>query len=41
MGKGLNISNNEVSARDDALFFQALTGKNGIFEYGNMGKEEI
>lgn len=41
MGKGLNISNNEVSARDDALFFQALTGKNGIFEYGNKMDHEV
>lgn len=35
MSKAINIDGATVAARDDALFYQALTGKNGIFNYGN------
>lgn len=35
LAKGLNITGNTVSSKDDAFFYHMISGKNGIFNYGN------
>ena len=35
LAKGLNITGNTVSSRDDAFFYHMISGKNGIYNYGN------
>lgn len=41
MAKAINIDGSTVAARDDALFYQALTGKNGIFNYGSKISQTV
>lgn len=41
MGKGLNLAENEVSARDDALLYHSISLVNGVFQYGNRMSHEI
>lgn len=35
MAKALNIKGNTVSAKDDAFLYHMISGKNGVFNYGN------
>lgn len=35
MSKGLNVTGNTVTAKDDAFIYHVLSGKNGVFNYGN------
>lgn len=35
MPKSINIDGSTVAARDDAFVYQAISGKTGIFNYGN------
>lgn len=35
MPKSINIDGSTVAARDDAFIYQAMTGKSGLFNYGN------
>lgn len=35
MPKSINIDGSTVAARDDAFIYQVMTGKSGIFNYGN------
>lgn len=35
MPKPINIEGSTVAARDDAFIYQAITGKSGLFNYGN------
>ena len=41
MGKQLNVENSVVSAKDDALFYNAMIQKNGVWKYGNELNYEI
>lgn len=35
MAKALNVKGNTVSAKDDAFLYHMISGKNGVFNYGN------
>ena len=35
MAKGLNLTGNTITAKDDAFLYHLLSGNNGIFKYGN------
>lgn len=41
MGKQLTVSGAEITARDDALFFHALIGMNGVLKFGSQLDHEI
>ena len=41
MGKQLNVENSVISAKDDALFYNAMLQKNGVWQYGNKLDYEI
>lgn len=41
MGKQLNVENSVISAKDDALFYNAMIQKNGVWQYGNKLDYEI
>lgn len=41
MGKQLNVENSVISAKDDALFYNAMIQKNGVWQYGNKLNHEI
>lgn len=41
MGKQLNVENSVISAKDDALFFNAMIAKNGVWQYGQKLDYEI
>lgn len=41
MSKGWPASGVEVTSRDDALFYNSLIGKNGIYNYGNRLEHQI
>lgn len=41
MGKQLNVQNSEITAKDDALFFNAMIAKNGVWQFGHKLDYEI
>lgn len=41
MPKGWPASGEEVTSRDDALFYNSIMGKNGIYNYGNKMDYQI
>lgn len=41
MGKQLNVENSVISAKDDALFYNAMIQKNGVWQCGNKLDHEI
>lgn len=41
MGKQLNVEQSVISAKDDALFFNAMIAKNGVWQFGQKLDYEI
>lgn len=41
MAKGINLTDNTVTAKDDAFLYHVMSGKNGIFNYGNKLSYQI
>ena len=41
MGKQLNVQNSVITAKDDALFFNAMIAKNGVWQFGHKLDYEI